>query len=73
MIFDYGSESNNIYIVLHGGVNVLIPSSSLIDINEDEEIEAKVLCLAYCIQNFDIIMWSVMTYEVEYQKYFDIK
>ena len=72
-IFDYGQESCEIYIVLHGKVDVLIPSNSVIEIDKDQTFQSKVKCLAYCIINFDMIMWQVMTYEIDYNKHFDIK
>ena len=72
-IFDYGAESDKIYIIIHGKIDVMIPGSSMIQIDEDKELESKVVCLAYCIINFENIMWRVMTYEVEYTKPFDIK
>jgi hypothetical protein len=75
MIFDYGSESTEIFIILHGKIDVLIPSNTIIEIddNEDHMLESKVKCLVYCIQNYEIIMWRVMTYEVLYKRHFDIK
>ena len=35
MIFDYGQESTEIFIILHGKIDVLIPSTSIIAIDED--------------------------------------
>ena len=36
MIFDFGNESSEIFIVLHGKVDVLIPSNSVIEVDEDK-------------------------------------
>jgi CRP-like cAMP-binding protein len=35
MIFDYGDESNYVYIVVHGEIDVMIPNLDRIVIDDD--------------------------------------